>query len=515
MVVKAIAARCAPALVLILPVWMMVLSLAFKKAEGAYWEAPKVDPSYSYLVGSLAYAVGQPSMCCLHPGVTVQVNGAWILRLTHAVFGHDELAADVLSDPEVYAAAIGFEETLLYGCALLLAGWMVFRATGSLESALLIQIAPFLDLSSFHWLSPIAPEAILYSLVVLAAALAVIYRPGFGTNRVAIFLGLLSGAGVATKITYLPAALLPLVLVESWSGRLIYILVTSACFAAIAVPHWATVDNALYFWSQLLHNRGLHGSGETGRPRASDLLASIGAYIQSDRIYMLLLLLSVAFAVWMFFSPKAKSGRTLAILIACEVLQLILASRQFNLRYLSPAYGLLSANLVLIALSIRDAYPRSARWLKAGCIVGIALLAVIRSRDIAIETGTLRAARASWLQLATAARRGAPDATVVDYYGASGIPFALHFGDTWVYRYFSPQLAGLYPRQIFWDAYRRNFEGFEGNVSRADLCRVPLLQLRGAPFGAQPMGFSPPDGLTLEELGSARGETFYRAGCRE
>jgi hypothetical protein len=197
------------------------------------------------------------------------------------------------------------------------------------------------------------------------------------------------------------------------------------------------------------------------------------------------------------------------------VLQLILASRQFNLRYLSPAYGLLSANLVVIVLAIRNAYPRSARWLTPVCILAIAFLVGVRTRDLWFQTATQRSARAGLFQLATKVGLDAPDANVVDYYGASGIPFALHFGDTWVYRYFAPQLEALYPRRIFWDAYRRNFEGFQGTIPLGDLCRVPTLELRGAPFGAQPMGFSVPDGLTLEEIGSVRGEAFYRARCQE
>jgi hypothetical protein len=63
--------RITPLVLLALPLLMTALSLEFKRAQGPYWASGKVDPSYSYLLGSLAYAEGKPSMCCLHPGVTV------------------------------------------------------------------------------------------------------------------------------------------------------------------------------------------------------------------------------------------------------------------------------------------------------------------------------------------------------------------------------------------------------------------------------------------------------------
>src|SRR5207244_2053778 len=109
-----LAARARISLFVVLPLLMLLLSLDFKRAQGAYWEASKVDPSYSYLIGALAYATGQPSMCCFHPGVTVQTTGAWMLRATHAVIGQEGFVQDILRDPEVYAAILGFAQIVFY-----------------------------------------------------------------------------------------------------------------------------------------------------------------------------------------------------------------------------------------------------------------------------------------------------------------------------------------------------------------------------------------------------------------
>lgn len=510
--------RLAPLILLALPVVMSVLSLDFKRAEGAYWEAHKVDPSYAYLVGSLAYAMGQPSMCCLHPGVTAQINGAWTLRLSHAVLGQDDLVADVVRDPEVYAALLGFEATLLYALALLVAGWLVYRATGRIELALVMQLAPYLNPAFFNWLNPIAPEAILFAVITLVAALGFVYSAAQspGNSLFAVVFGVLSGMGLATKITYLPTGIMPLLLLGSWSARLIYLLATGLSFAAISIPHWATVDNALYFWSQLLHKRGLHGSGEAGAMQLPELAGFVGEYIRTEPVYVWLLLLSIGFAVAMVWTARRRQERFsrlswyLIVLLLSELAQIALASRQFNPRYLSPAYILLSANLVVIVLWLRSAYLGVARILSVACVGLIALIVTLDARDLSRKMTQLRFRRDEFHRIDRKFLAENAGAKVIAYYGASTIPYALQFGNQWAYRRFSNELAARYPDTVFWDAYRRTFERFDAPIKPEDLGDCSANILRGAPFGVQPMGFSVPPGFEVEEIGRTAQEAFYR-----
>jgi hypothetical protein len=497
--------KLTPWLLLALPILTIGLSLEFKRDQGPYWAASKVDPSYSYLLGSLAYAVGKPSMCCLHPGVTVQINGAWVLRFSHIVIGHDNFVADILRDPEVYAAILGFEQIVLYALAMFGAGWIVFRYTARLELALLMQTPVFFHDSNFQWISPIAPEAILYACMILASALAVAYGLEYRTKLFPIAFGLLSGVGLATKITYLPAAVLPIILLDSWLAVTAYLLAASLSFATLAIPHWETVDNALYFWKQLFQRQGLHGSGQQGHPHLADLAAIFAQYFRDDPFFTAMFLACLTGTIWLFWTAKPPK-RLLIALTLCELLQMALASRQFSLRYLSPAYALLAAHAVVIIYCA----PRArVRW---ACAAGILLLVAVRSNSVHSTAGQLREARRQSQDVVRGILAKRPGSTEVAYYGANTIPFALHFGDTWVYRAFAKELDELYPNMLFWDAYRREFENFRGPVTNLGDCSTLLLE--GTPFGVQPMGFSPPDHVQVEELGRFNGEAFYGMTCQ-
>jgi hypothetical protein len=500
-----------------LPLLMASLTIGYKHADGPYWMGSKTDPSYYYLLGSLAYAVGQPSMCCLHPGVTVQVNGSWVLRSVHMVIGEDDLVSDVLRDPEVYAKLLGFEETLLYALALMAAGWIVYRATGRLELAVLTQMQPFLEPAIFQWLNPIAPEVYLYALGILTTALAVAYVLSAGSGiPMALAFGVLAGMGIAAKITYLPVVIMPLLLLRSWWGRIVYLLTTCASFAAISFRHWATVDNALYFGSLLLHQRGLHGSGAPGRPQLFELLSSTLEYFRSDAVYTSLLFASIVLAACFLWFGRSKDGHLrraawpLLAFSICAALQVGLASRQFNLRYLSPAYPLFIASVILALFSIAKTYAAADRAIRVACVVTVTAIVAGATFHVRGEMMQLGAAQRQLTLLDRKERQGRPDSAIVAYYGAGTIPFALHSGNVWVYRRFSAQLEALYPNMVFWDAYRRTFERFDAPLTSVDLGECNSLLLQGTPFGAHPMDFSPPDHTLVEEVGGSRAEAYYK-----
>jgi hypothetical protein len=504
--------RFAALLLLILPLLMSALSLEFKRDQGPYWAANKADPSYYYLLGSLAYATGKPSMCCLTPGVTVQVNGAWVLRLSHLIIGNDNFVSDVLHDPEVYAAILGFEQTLLYAAAMFAAGWIVYRRTQQLELALLMQTPVFFNEGNFLWLSPIAPEALLYGTAILLSALAVAQAVDSGRRRFFwLAFGVLTGVGLATKITYLPAAILPLLLLESWMALIGYLLTAAVSFAAISIPHWETIANALFFWNQLLHRQGLHGSGAEGRPHLADLGPVAAAYFRSDPFFTAMFLLCLCGTVWIVWGKRESPRRLLVALTICELLQIGLASRQFSLRYLSPAYAMLAAHAVVLAFCLGRMGPRAARIVRWGCVVGVALLAAARGSAVHTTARQLREARRDSQHVVLGILAMRPGA--VAYYGANSVPFSLHFGNVWVYRAFARELNDLYPKMLFWDAYRRTFENFYEPVAVESLAGCGSVLLRGTPFGAQPMGFSPPDHVSVEELGQFNGEAFYAMTC--
>ena len=93
---------------LILPVLLALTTVYLNNARGPFWLGPNLDPDYVYLLNACNMAEFKKVGHIDHPGTTVQVLGAIIIRTVH--FFHfstdDDLQTDVLKRPEYYLNAI-------------------------------------------------------------------------------------------------------------------------------------------------------------------------------------------------------------------------------------------------------------------------------------------------------------------------------------------------------------------------------------------------------------------------
>ena len=96
----------------IIPLTFFFCILLLKRAQGPYWLCFNLDPEYAYLLSSLNFAEGLPIHHLGHPGTTLQVAGAYILKSFHFFRKASPLAEDVLKNPEVY---LGFMHRIFLG----------------------------------------------------------------------------------------------------------------------------------------------------------------------------------------------------------------------------------------------------------------------------------------------------------------------------------------------------------------------------------------------------------------
>src|SRR6185295_3663920 len=86
---------------------------------------------------------------------------------------------------------------------LLVAGIIVFRVTGQLVSALLLQAAPFLSATMMQGLFGVRPEPLFVSLSILFSVLILLSLTSHASTRpraLSIAFGVLAGLGMAAKI---------------------------------------------------------------------------------------------------------------------------------------------------------------------------------------------------------------------------------------------------------------------------------------------------------------------------
>src|SRR4029077_15373415 len=119
------------------------------------------------------------------------------------------------------------------------AGLIVLRRTGHLGAALLVQAGPWLFLATPGELSRVRPEPLVIALSAVYGA--VLLTSTDNARRDVTALGVLAGAGMATKVTALPLLLAPLVAFSSWRSRQRFVVTAAIAFLAGIIAAWPRI----------------------------------------------------------------------------------------------------------------------------------------------------------------------------------------------------------------------------------------------------------------------------------
>src|SRR5262249_11869660 len=122
------------------------------------------------------------------------------------------LTTSVLTEPEKYLDAINYVLLGIVGCAVAIATRSVLERTGRLVIALAVPILLLTSVSVLNSLGQVAPEPLLIALAIVAALLAIPVPDASRKQqfKLAALFGIVLGAGIVTKITFVPVIVLML-----------------------------------------------------------------------------------------------------------------------------------------------------------------------------------------------------------------------------------------------------------------------------------------------------------------
>jgi hypothetical protein len=475
------------AVILIGPLLLGVASESLRRDHAPYWRSSMQDTTYAYAFNALEVAELKRPAKVDHPGTTVEMLGAIVLRLRHFAVGSRRLPEDLLADPEPYCRDIHRVLLVAYVLVVLVSGCLALRATQDLGLAVTLQLTPLLaGFGIFLFNSGVAPEPLLLALASLLASAAFwgVFRRARNC-RLPVVMGGVCGIGLATKWTFLPLCLLPLLLHRELRSRIQYSIAAGGAFALAMVPAWSSLGRSLAFAANAAISQNLYRSATPGLPSPAQYLNSLRQLLggRYDAFFPLLLLLSVATVAWMGRSAGAECREPrralLGTTIVC-VLQILLAAKDpmAAKRYLVPAAGLagLSAALLLTLLRRRLGTGRANRaavilFLTAG---GLGLTGTFSRAELRRTQGTTASAVPAAL-----ARMGS-GCRVIRYSGSSSVEWALYHGNRSASGRFGPMLKALYPNVWFYDTERQGFFDFEQSIPLARLQRQGCLLLWGS-----------------------------------
>jgi hypothetical protein len=470
----------------IVPLTLTIVALCVTATIGHF----VADPDHMYLMNGLNIVQLVRPYLDNHPGVPAQVLCAmvigvmWLVRCVLEI--RLPIQDDVILHGEHYLFAIHATMAMLAGGCVYFFGRRVLAATGSILAACAAQTAFLLSATVLTVaLIHVSAEIILVSLTALLAGVQaplVLSRiPEPQERRLALPVGMLLGACIATKATAAPL----LLTLGFFHSRGVAIKAALASAVGLIVFTFPIASDYLaiasWLFSILIH-AGSYGSGEIGLP-ASDLLwqrASAALDWAPD------LFLCAAACLILFvaragqrYADRADFGRLFLVSALPIAVLLALVIKQ------PPPYYVISvvatAGLALAGMTYLIVLMKSwLRWCGAMMAGVLIILGLSHSKSFAVATYVT-----AWLDSATNLafldKFTEDGCAFVYYYDPREVPeWKIFVGFGWAGKREGRRLARLHPKFMAYDRATEQIVSYAGAIDpRSDFAREKCVYFVG------------------------------------
>lgn len=454
------------------------------------------DPSYVYLISSLnlAQLSGFGVAHFDHPGTTVQMIGALTVKAFNLITGTGNgLITDVLSQPESYLGAMNRTLVLINCAGLLLLGLFIYRLSGSIMAGILVQLTPFSSAEIFYGLIIVTPENFLiFTGLLYVGALwyyLLKYEDSAEWNRkFAVMLSVICALGLATKISFFPLLIFPLLVLKKFKWKLVFLALTVALFFVFVYPGLSNIEYFGKWISGLALKSGKYGKGEATVINSAAFQENFVKIFTTDPVYAISFLCIIASLILgrrlnKTISEMYRRERLILIsLLLIFFLQSFIVAKHYAQYYMIPSFMLSVTGILISALHVSGHSETpfiSSRQLRIAGIPG--LLIFLWSCNMIVssyfEGNSQRVDAEAMLKKIDEVRS---DKLFISSFGSSGSSTALAFasqygaGQTETYRSI---LSSSLPSHIFYNQWIDEFYTLKdrNNLREELTARSPIL----------------------------------------
>lgn len=327
------------------------------------------DPSYVYLVSSLNLAQFSSPYHFDHPGTTLQMIGAILMKIKFIFSSSTEsISGNVLNNPEDYLYLINIISVLLICSALIWLGIFVSKLSGSVYIGLLAQLSCFTSEQILSGLNIISPENVLVAVSVFFLGLIFYYLyksdPYDRQVKFILLWSLVCGAGIATKFNFFPLVFIPLFLIKGISKKALFTFLTVLVFIIFTLPV-ITKYKVMFGWLfKLFSGNEMYGRGEDEVVSVPYFFDNLKAILSSNLFFLAAYFSSLASTVYfcyvkftnkiIFNDDLKKKFKLLAGIFAAMTLQILLVAKHYKAYYMLPSLMLSMVTIVLILSILPD-----------------------------------------------------------------------------------------------------------------------------------------------------------------
>lgn len=272
------------------------------------------DPGYQYLLNGAVIVNGGVPGHTDHPGTSTQWLIGLIEQITFWVSGSESsIFVDLVYSPEKYAQVVSWVFLGLYIGALLFLGirmWREFGTAVAITTQLMLVWSVSLLGSGVFKLVP-ETVVLLAFLTLVALLVSRLKRPRGDTSTwLIIAIGVVSAIGITSKVIFLPALLLPIILLKIKDLVIAFVVFLGATML-IMIPTIPRMNQMWDWYSGVLLNSGRHG-GEVERSVLENLLNAsegiTGIVRWWSLVFISFLILSIVLYVVPTFRKKIGPG---------------------------------------------------------------------------------------------------------------------------------------------------------------------------------------------------------------
>ena len=471
-----------------LPALLLSFHLYFVKTVDDGRFQINTDPDYAYLLSAIDLSKLKISKMVLHPGTTLQVLSHLLMKAAYVFHpGSDgEFRSSVLRRPGYYLNVLQAVFSFLNILLVLALGIFTFRMTRKMAPALLIQSTPFFSSQILVFgfrkvTADILMISVLFVMVLLLMKrLAGESGPG---GRQGILLsslgyGALTGFALATKVTFLPAVIIFIMVLPSLRARVSYCLAAAGSTVAFTLPIASQYADNWRFIIRIFTHKGIYGNGAPAIFDGREYAANLMNIFLENLPFCLLLLFSVLFLVGSHARGKWRKtgesifrclpGRMLAAVSLVQLAGILLVARHFKSKYLLPGlcFSALAVYLLFLLAGGSPAEkhsPRlSRRWRLPAALLFMLFSFLVSFHGAARYHRFQSQRKMESLSIQGKLSHEYRDFCLIYYFNAPAVVFGLEIGNKWTPVYRKP-LFDIYGERYFYNHRTQKIYSWSGH----------------------------------------------------